>query len=57
MCEVDQSNCSRHVKGRDTSVVISKVTVDGSYKIRVAARTKKGRGVWSNEIIMGEYLP
>ncbi|GFR81842.1 roundabout-like protein 2 [Elysia marginata] len=54
MSKVDQTNCSTRVKGRDTSVVISKATVDGSYRIRVAARTSKGRGVWSNEIIMGE---
>ncbi|KAK3764608.1 hypothetical protein RRG08_008488 [Elysia crispata] len=54
MSEVDQSNCSTSVKGRATSVVISKVTVDGSYRVRVAARTRQGRGVWSNEIIMGE---
>ncbi|RUS74294.1 hypothetical protein EGW08_017945, partial [Elysia chlorotica] len=51
--EVDETNCSKRVMGRDTSVVISKVTVDGSYRVKVAARTSMGRGVWSNEIIMG----
>ncbi|GFO47813.1 roundabout-like protein 2, partial [Plakobranchus ocellatus] len=55
LSEADQTNCSRRVMSRAKSVVISNVAVDGSYRIRVAARTSKGRGVWSKEIIMEAF--
>ncbi|BFZ13792.1 hypothetical protein BsWGS_16832 [Bradybaena similaris] len=47
------ANCSLAAGGRDSSAVISNVDVEGSYRIKIAARTSRGRGVWSKDFIMG----
>ncbi|CAL1527760.1 unnamed protein product [Lymnaea stagnalis] len=53
MSEDNNGNCSTVAAGSDSTVVIKKVDIDGSYRIKIAARTSKGRGVWSKDFVMG----
>lgn len=48
-----KNNCSTVAGGRNSTAVITNVNMEGSYRIKIAARTSKGRGVWSKDYIMG----
>ncbi|XP_059143343.1 roundabout homolog 1-like isoform X3 [Physella acuta] len=53
MSEEHNNNCSTVASGSDSSVVIKKVDMDGSFRIKLAARTNKGRGTWSKDFVLG----
>ncbi|XP_055865507.1 roundabout homolog 1-like isoform X5 [Biomphalaria glabrata] len=52
MSEEDNSNCSTVASSSDSALVIKKVDMDGAYRIKIAARTNKGRGVWSKDFVL-----
>ncbi|KAH9509232.1 Roundabout 2 [Bulinus truncatus] len=50
--EDNNSNCSTSASASDSSAVIKNVDIDGTYRIKIAARTSKGRGVWSSDQVL-----
>lgn len=49
-------NCSLSADDTTSSVRIQNVDGERTYRIRLAARTGKGVGVWSKTFVIGEYI-